>query len=204
MGMEFLWRPELEPRRLAVFPGAWNPPTVAHLEIARAALRRVDEVIWVIPRSLPHKGWQGASFEERCQMIRAIAAGERGFAAAISDGGLYVEIAGEAREAFRAGVEIGIVCGRDAAERIETWDYGKAGVFEDMVREFRLLVAARAGEYTPGPANGGRIHTLETETCLDDVSSSEVRRRIRTGASWRRLVPEAIRDRVDAIYRRAE
>jgi nicotinic acid mononucleotide adenylyltransferase len=201
MSMEFLWRPALAPRRAAVFPGAWNPPTVAHLEIARAALRVVDQVVWVIPRSFPHKGWHGAGFEERCEMIRTLAASEKGFAAAISDGGLYVEIAREAREAFGAGIEIGIVCGRDAAERMETWDYGRAGVFEEMLRDFRLLVAARVGEYSTAFEHGGRIHALETETCFDDVSSSEVRRRIRLGEAWEPLVPAAIRDRVNVAYR---
>jgi nicotinic acid mononucleotide adenylyltransferase len=204
MGMEFLWRPPLEPRRVAVFPGAWNPPTIAHVEIARAAVRFVDEVVWVIPRSFPHKGWEGAGFDERCEMIRTLAASGERFAAAISEGGLYVEIAREAQEAFGPGVEVGIVCGRDAAERMETWDYGRAGVFEEMLRDFRLLVAARAGEYSTAFDRGGRIHTLETETCFDDISSSEVRRRIRMGARWEPLVPDAIRDQVDAIYRQAD
>jgi nicotinate-nucleotide adenylyltransferase len=204
--MEFLFRPTARLRptasqaSVAIFPGTWNPPTIAHTEIARTALGRADEVVWTIPRAFPHKDWSGASFEQRCDMIRRVARAETGFAAAISDDGLYIDMARGAREAYGTHVEISIVCGRDAAERIERWDYGEEGVFERLVREFRLLVAARTGVYTTDFPHGGRIQALEMETSFDDVSSSEVRRRIAAGESWEMLVPEVIRDEVRAIY----
>ena len=198
--MEFLFRPTARAGSIAIFPGTWNPPTVAHTEIARAALSCADQVVWTIPRAFPHKEWIGASFEQRCDMIRRIAGAETGFAAAISDDGLYIDIARSAREAYGPGVEISIVCGRDAAERIERWDYGQEGVFERMLREFRLLVAARAGAYATGFQHGGRIQALEMASSFDDVSSSEVRRRIAAGENWETLVPEVIREKVKAIY----
>ena len=204
--MEFLFRPAghpglpVWPGSIAIFPGTWNPPTIAHVEIARAALNRVDEVVWAIPRVLPHKNWSGATFEQRCDMVRRVASAENGFAAAISGGGLYIDMARAAREAYGRGVEIGIVCGRDAAERIERWDYGEEGVFEGLLREFRLLVAARAGAYATDFPHGGRIEKLELENSFDDVSSSEVRRRIAAGENWELLVPEVIRGEVSAIY----
>ena len=198
--MEFLFPPTAQARTVAIFPGTWNPPTIAHVEIARAALDRVDEVVWAIPRMLPHKNWNGASFEQRCEMIRRVASAGNGFAAAISDGGLYIEMARATREAYGRGVEISIVCGRDAAERIERWNYGEAGVFEGMLREFRLLVAARAGAYATDFPHRGRIEKLELENSFDDVSSSEVRRRIAARENWESLVPEVIRGEVSAIY----
>ncbi len=199
MALEFLWRPESKPARVAVFPGAWNPPTVAHLEIARTALSRVDEVIWTIPRQFPHKDFEWATFEQRCRMIRAMAASEPRFAAAVAEGGLYVDIAREAREAYGEHVEIDILCGRDAAERIQRWRYGRPGVFEDMIRDFRLVVAAREGEYASGVEHGGRILTLEMGCTFDDVSSSEVRRRMAAGEDWMPLVPRVIHDEVMRI-----
>lgn len=202
MPLDFLYRREHPVAAAAVFPGAWNPPTIAHVEIARAALGRVEEVVWVIPRQFPHKTWEGADFRERCQMLRELAAATPGFSAAMADGGLYVEIAREARQSFGPEAEIGIVCGRDAAERIERWDYGIEGVFAEIVREFPLLVAARAGEYSAGAPHQGRIASLELETSFDNVSSSEVRRRIAAGEPWRSLVPDAIADHVARIYTR--
>jgi nicotinate (nicotinamide) nucleotide adenylyltransferase len=202
MGMEFLFRSMAPAERVAIFPGTWNPPTIAHTEIARAALGCADQVVWTIPRALPHKEWTGASFEQRCEMIRLVAGAETGFAAAISDDGLYIDMARNAREAYGPDVEISIVCGRDAAERIERWDYAQEGVFESLVREFRLLVAARAGAYATDFRHGGRIQALEMASSFDDVSSSEVRRRIAVGENWETLVPEVIREQVKAIYQR--
>ncbi len=128
---------------MALFPGAWNPPTIAHVAIARAARALADEVIWVMPRAFPHKGFEGAGFAARCRMLEILAQQDEGFSAAVSDGGLYAEIADEAREFFGHGAEIVLVCGRDAAERIARWDYGAPGVFDDLLRRYRLLVAAR-------------------------------------------------------------
>ncbi len=187
----------MNPRSVAVFPGAWNPPTVAHLEIARAARAHVDEVVWVLPRAFPHKGFEGADFEARRGMLLRLVESEPGFSAAVSDGGLYVEIAREARDFFGDEAEIALVAGRDAVERMATWDYGAGGVFEELLRRHRLLVAARRGEYEPA---GDRIIRLPMEADWNEVSSSEVRRRIANGEDWRELAPEAIADVIRDLY----
>lgn len=199
MALRFFHRTGGTPRRVALFPGAWNPPTVAHASIASSALGWADEVVWVLPSVLPHKDFDGASFVDRRRMIESVAAREAGFSAAVSDGGLYVDIAGEARAFFGAETEIALVCGRDAAERITRWDYGDAGVFARMLQEYPLLVAARAGAYDPPENCRSRVVRLELEP-RDDVSSTEVRRRIGAGESWRHLVPAAIADTVAEIY----
>jgi len=185
---------------VALFPGTWNPPTVAHVDIARAALGQADEVIWILPRVFPHKSFEAAEFEARRAMLERIARECAGFSVAISDGGLYVEIAAEAREYFAPDVEIAIVLGRDAAERIATWNYGVPGVFDDLVRRHRLLVAARQGEYIPALRHRERIVSLPMGTNWDEVSSSEVRRRIAAGGDWRHLVPRAITEMAGNLY----
>ncbi len=200
LALELLYGRRGNPRSVAVFPGAWNPPTVAHLEIARAALARVDEVVWVLPRAFPHKGFEGAGFEDRRRMLARLAESEPGFSAALSDGGLYAEIAAEAREFFGEATEIALLAGRDAVERMAAWDYGKPGVFDDLVKRHRLLVAARRGEYEPAGHHSDRIIRLAMAADWDEVSSSEVRRRIESGEDWRELVPAAIRDMVRNLY----
>jgi nicotinic acid mononucleotide adenylyltransferase len=186
------------PARAAIFPGAWNPPTVAHRAIARAALQWAEEVIWVLPRAFPHKAYEGAGFDERLHMLGLLM--EPGFSVAISEGGLYVEIADEAREFFGRRTEIGMVCGRDAAERIAGWDYGRPGVFAEMLEKYPLLVAGRAGEYHPPEGHADRIITLTPDECFDEISSTDVRRRIASGEPWRGLVAEPIADIVAVLY----
>ncbi len=206
MALEFLFRPPGNPARVAVFPGAWNPPTVAHLEIARAARQLADEVVLVLPRRFPHKEFEAASLEARAKMLDLIVRNENsagsaaGFSAALSDEGLYIGIAAEARQFFGSSVEIALVCGRDAAERIAAWDYGAPGVFDAMLDQHRLLVAARAGNYRPPRRHRKRILRLPVELPLDHISSSEIRRRIAAGLPWRELVPAAIAGLVAELY----
>jgi hypothetical protein len=61
-------------------------------------------------------------------------------------------------------------------------------------------VAARSGEYEPAGHHRERISTLEMESSWDEVSSSEVRRRIADGEDWRILVPPVIAGMVENLY----
>ncbi len=186
--------------RVALFPGAWNPPTVAHLAIARAALAWADEVVWLLPRAFPHKSFDGAPFEDRVHMLRRIAGDHAQFSVAIAEGGLYVEMADEARDFFGPAPEIALLCGRDAAERIAAWDYGRPGVFDRMLERYLLLVAGRDGDYLPPSRHAGRVIQLAMGTGFDEVSSTEVRDRIRRGVSWRHLVPASIAETAASLY----
>ena len=133
-------------------------------------------------------------------MLEKIAREQEGFSAAISDGGLYVDIAAEARAYFGSQTEISMALGRDAAERIATWDYGSPGVFDDLVSRHRLLVAARHGDYLPALPHRERIVSLPMAADWNEVSSSEVRRRVTAGEDWRHLVPGAIEETVRNLY----
>jgi len=198
--MEFFRRAEGRPSRLAVLPGAFNPVTVAHLELARAALPLVDEVVFVLPRVLPHKEYAGASFAERVEMLKAAACSHPRFSIAAVDHPLFVEIAQECREAYGGDVRLTFLCGRDAAERIAGWDYGRPGAFAEMLRQFDLLVAGRSGEYMPAPEFHQAICSLPLSGDFDHVSATDVRDRIARGERWEHLVPAAIRAHVAKIY----
>ena len=179
-------------RRVAIFPGAWNPPTIAHVSIARAALSWADEVVWLLPERFPHKSFEGAPAADRQLMLRILAETEPRFSAAVSETNLHIEMARETLQTYGSGVEVGIICGRDAVERIATWDYGRPGVFEEMLAEHPLLVAARQGDYQPPPSLASRIQALHPQGNFDEVSSSEVRRMIASGDNWQRFVPRIL------------
>jgi nicotinate-nucleotide adenylyltransferase len=196
--MEFFVRAAGRPRRLGVFPGAFNPPTRAHLALARAAVGHVDEVVFVLPHVFPHKQYEGAPFDGRVEMLRRAAASEPRFSIAATNEGLFIDIARECRAAYGDETGLAFVCGRDAAERIVAWDYGEVGAIERMLDEFSLLVAARGGEYAPPAHLGRRVKILGTPD--DAVSASEVRDRVRSGRKWDHLVPAEIHDLVRRLY----
>jgi nicotinate-nucleotide adenylyltransferase len=198
--MEFYLRTAGGPSRVGILPGSFNPVTVAHLALARAALSHVDEVVFVLPRVFPHKKYSGASFAERVELLRLALSGEEAFSIAAADRGLFVEIAAECRAAYGEGVRLTFLCGRDAAQRIAAWEYGRPGAFAEMLRQFDLLVAARGGEYEPPSEFWAAIRTLELTGEFDHVSATEVRERIARGQPWEHMLPAAVRRRVREIY----
>jgi nicotinate (nicotinamide) nucleotide adenylyltransferase len=182
-------------KRIGVLAGAFNPVTRAHLALAEAAGKVVDEVICVVPRTYPHKHFHGAGLEDRVSMLK-LAGGK--YRVETAAGGLFVDIARELQE---PDSEISFICGRDAAERVIEWDYGERGAIEKILAEFSILVAERGGMYEAPLPLRHRVRHLELGADFSDVSSSEVRRRIAAGDAWEHLVPEAIVDRVRTIYK---
>jgi len=187
------------PRTVGVVAGSFNPPTIAHEELVYAAGFHVDEVVCVVPGVLPHKEYFGATLEQRLEMLASVELLAL-CSIASTEKGLFIDIARECHEHFGPEVRLSFVCGRDAAERILTWDYGRPGAVEEMLREFELLVAPRGGHYEPSAEYRDRIHTLHVRSGHEDVSSTEVRERIARGEPWEHLVPEGIRERVREIY----
>ncbi len=197
--MRFVRGGMARPASVAVLAGSFNPPTVAHMALVRAAAFHADETVCVVPARLPHKEHHGASVEERAHMLLD-ADPSLGFAVAISDGGLFLDIARECRVHYGEQIRLSFVCGRDAAERILNWDYGRADAAERMLADFELLVAPRGGHFSAPDDLPRRIHPLAMPPDYDDVSSTEVRERIRRGEPWESLVPAGIVDHARRIY----
>ena len=197
--MEFHRQTSQRPQSVGILAGSFNPPTIAHLELAEAASRRLDLIVCVVPRVFPHKDYSGATLEQRIEMLDA-AGLPIPHAIASTRHGLFIDIARECRDHYGTGVKMSFICGRDAAERILHWDYGRAGVVEEMLGEFELLVAPRGGHFSPPAEYRDRIHALHMRSGYEEVSSTEVRERIARGEPWEHLVPEGIRERVREIY----
>ncbi|MBM3795651.1 MAG: hypothetical protein FJW31_16710 [Acidobacteria bacterium] len=203
--MEFLVRAARKTEsahRLGVLSGSFHPITRAHIALAEAALETagLDEVLLVMPRQFPHKAYAGVGLEDRIGLVRDAVAGREGFSVAVSNGGLFVEIARDARGDYGYDAELWFLCGRDAAERIVGWDYGAEGRFAEQLNEFGLLVAERQGRYLPPDEFTVRIRPLPVPGDWNDVSATEIRARITGGRPWAHLVPEPIVAKVSSLY----
>lgn len=167
--------------RLGILPAAFNPPTVAHLALADAAALAagLNQVVFCLPRLLPHKRFDGASFEQRVQMLRAAVGdptlGRASRAAAISDQGLFLNVAREFRRLCGPDVELALICGADAAERIVDWDYSGGPSIEEQLEEYRMLVGSRGNAYVPPMDLQSRIECFDLPPEVASISSSDVR-----------------------------
>jgi nicotinate-nucleotide adenylyltransferase len=202
--MEFFRRPSPAVCTLGILPGTFNPPTRAHLALANAALKYVDEVLFVLPRLFPHKSYEGATFEERIGLLLEATQPEPRFSVASTTSGLFIDIAQECRAVYGTGIRLVFLCGADAADRIVSWDYGSPAAFQEMMEVFELLVAARGTDYSAPVEYRHRIRSLILDTAYDEISATEVRSRIASGERWQHLVPEVIVPRVEGIYWKGE
>ena len=83
-------------RRLGVYPGSFNPPTIGHLAIAEAALRQrgLDRVDFVVSRVALGKELVGRpAFDDRIAVLEASVADIDGLEVAVTDRQLLVDIA---------------------------------------------------------------------------------------------------------------
>ena len=185
--------------RAGLLPGAFNPPTPAHVAVAREgrAQHDLDQVVFVLPEVFPHKDYQGATFADRLAMLRAVLDREEGYAVASSDKGLFIDIARQAKNAYGPGVETCLICGRDAAKRIVEWDYGEGPAFAEQLKEFQLLVASRRGAYTVPAAYAGRIHTVDLPVSFDAVSSTRIRETVAKGGAFQAWVDRRVADEIE-------
>ena len=188
--------------RVGLLPGAYNPPTRAHLALAETAQRRfcLDQVVQVVPRALPHKQITRPTVEERLEWIAHLVRARSGWAACECQAGLVVDIVDLWRREVGDACELFVIAGRDAAERYAGWDYGDREPFGDQLQRFTLLVGSRGGSYRAAPEHAGRILPFEIAAAHDATSSLMVRSAIARGADWRHLVPVEIRDEVAAAY----
>ena len=81
--------------RTGVQPGSFDPPTLAHLAIAHAALRhhRLDRVIWTVSRRPLGKDDGRTDVDDRLTVLHSVVADHRWLAAEATDARLVADIA---------------------------------------------------------------------------------------------------------------
>jgi nicotinate-nucleotide adenylyltransferase len=202
--MEFRVKAAGAPRSVGILAGAYNPVTRAHVALAESALAHLDEVILAMPRELPHKRYEGVSFEDRLRLLERAVQGRDRLSIGIAERGLFIDMARECRAIYGPACETWLICGRDAAERIVAWDYQDAPGIVEQLREYGLLVADRQGTYEPPAPLRASVRRLPMAEDWGEVSATAVRERIARGDRWEHLVPEPLADEIRRLYRPSE
>ncbi len=152
---------------LAVYPGSFDPPTVAHLGIVAAARRHADEVRLVLSEvALGKEDVAGrTAVADRLAVLRS-----DGLAAAATTARLIVDIVEE------AGADA-VVMGADKwAQVVDPRWYGSPAERDRAVARLpTVLLAERAG--TPTPDLDGRVEVivLDVDPAHAEVSATRAR-----------------------------
>jgi hypothetical protein len=157
---------------VGVYPGSFNPPTVAHLAIAEAAVAQcgLERVDLVLSRHALGKDRRAlVPVEERLAVLQAVAATRPWLAATVTDAALIADIA--------AGYDV-VVVGADKWCQITdpAWYGGNAALRDAAVARLpRLALAPRAGPDPGAAVLPGDAVVLDVPGDHHGVSASGVR-----------------------------
>jgi len=191
--------------RIGVFGGTFDPPHVGHLLLAadaRDALN-LDRLIFIPASAQPLKVETPAvaSARDRLEMIRLVVADDANYQVdetEIDRKGLsYTVDTLEHLSARYPGAQIFLLLGQDALESFGQWKN------PERIRELATVAAMqRSGAKGSRPgASAKGVVTISTRRV--DVSSTEIRDRLRAGKSIKGFVPESVERFIDArgLYR---
>lgn len=158
-----------DPVRVGAYPGTFDPPTIAHLAIAEAALDQggLDRLELVVSRSPLGKDPSVPAFEDRLEVLEAVAASRSWLSVRVSPHRLIADVV--------AGYDA-VVMGMDKWLQVvdPAW-YGGSIASRDRAVESLppVLLATRAG--VVGGSLPGNVRVLSLDDGLAPVSSTLTR-----------------------------
>ena len=205
-------------QRLGILGGTFNPIHYGHLAAAEVVLERLslDKVLFIPSFLPPHKQEEMPSAVQRLEMVRVATAGNPRFR--VSDievrrgGRSYTVDTITSLRAEHPETDFFFITGLDSFLEIQTWnDWGKlldlcAFVvlsrpgyrFRDLLKiDFLHDAKEELGALDSNELHqavlrrGGRLIYLENIP-LYDISSTDIRKRVREGRTHKYLLPEAV------------
>jgi nicotinate-nucleotide adenylyltransferase len=203
---------------LGILGGTFDPIHNGHLAAADAAQQALDlDAITLIPSHVPphRRDPVGASGEQRYTMTALAAAERPGWSASRVEvdrpGASYTyDTLVRLRETVSVGAQYFFILGADAFAEIASWSrypavldlahfvvVSRPGITLDSLRERVPSAFHRRPSCSPSSLHDvgtdeSRVILLEATT--PDISSTDIRRRVRAGHSLKGLVPDAVAD----------
>ncbi len=156
--------------RVGAYPGTFDPPTVAHLAVAEAALNQggLDAVHLVLSRSPLGKSPSVPTFEDRVAVLEEVASTRPWLTVRVTERRLIAEVA--------AGYDA-VVMGMDKWLQVldPGWYRGSASARDAAVEALpEVLLAVREGSPPPGRLPAG-VRLLDVHEGHGSISSTLVR-----------------------------
>jgi len=187
--------------RLGLLGGSFNPIHHGHLISATRAAEAVglDRVLFIPAALSPLKNGDGlASARDRWAMLRLALKGNPLFEASdveLRRGGVSYTVDTLRELKRRTKASLFWILGADAARLLPRWKS-----IEEVRRLATFIIVSRPGDPAPRKAPQDRL----VKAPLLEISSSEIRERVRKGLDIRYLAPEAVVRYIDrkGLYRR--
>ncbi|HOK22631.1 MAG TPA: nicotinate-nucleotide adenylyltransferase [Candidatus Hydrothermia bacterium] len=178
--------------RVGIFGGAFDPVHTGHLILAQDVWDnvRLDKIVFLVNYEPPHKGVY-ACFEDRFQMVKLALKGMSNFEASDFEATRHispsytVNVLNEMKRENPES-EFFLIIGTDQFNSLHTWY--RADLLLSMVK---LIVLRRPGWQPPQEVYSQVVFVDER---LIDISSTEIRDRVRKGKSIKYLVPYEVEE----------
>lgn len=185
--------------KLCVFQGTFNPIHNAHLDMAEFVLQNYgfEKIIFIPAAAPPHKDYDANFAIHRLNMVNLAVENNPHFE--VSDIEFHLQgksysylTALELYKKYNIEGKINFIIGTDAFEKIESWYHS-----EDFKKIVDFIVFVRENNFTPE-----RFQYLKdkgynfqfTRMPFEDISSTELREKIRKGLPINKLVPKTVED----------
>jgi nicotinamide-nucleotide adenylyltransferase len=194
-------------RRVGILPGSFNPPTLAHIELARRAREMfgLDAIVFTLSRvTVDKEKVEGLILEDRLLLLSLIAR-DLGWAhVSVVNRGLYYEQARAFRSLLGNNARISFVTGLDKLIQIFDARYyqDREAALRVLLTEAQLLVAMRGTlgmddveqllSRRENERYRDRVFPFTLPDGMKEISSSSVRRRIAEGGGFEEKVPEIV------------
>lgn len=191
-------------KKIGIFGGSFDPVHFGHICLAKdaARLESLDKVLFVPARIQPFKmGAKTADGKDRLAMLNLAVEGSDIFEVSSyeldSNGISYTYLTLRAmRKKYGSNTQLCFITGTDSFLTMEKWKNS-----EEILREYSIIVGSRPG-----------YRNEELRICIDrirenydtkiikmeneqhDISSTEVRRKVRDGISAEDMIPEKVED----------
>jgi len=191
--------------RIGVFGGTFDPPHVGHLLLASDARDALDldRLIFVPTSTQPLKASAPAiaSARDRLEMVGLAVADDANYQVddtEINRKGLsYTVETLEHLSGHFPGAQLFLLLGQDALDSFQQWKN------PGRIRELATLAVMQRGGSKGSPVETSASGVVAVSTRRVDVSSTEIRERLRAGKSIKGFVPESVERFIDArgLYR---
>lgn len=182
------------PNRIGILGGSFDPVHTGHLILASDAAEQLelDRVLFVPAAQAPLKSSSPTvSAEDRVEMLRLAIADDPRFELStieVNRGGTSYSIdTASAIAAERPEAKLFWIIGGDQARQLQDWD--RIDELSQLV-EFACLSRDETFQLPEGLPQALRIHPLQGRRL--DISSTEIRERLKSGASTKYFLPEPV------------
>ncbi len=187
-------------QRIGIFGGTFDPPHLAHLLLASEAAYQfqLNRVLWVLTPNPPHKNEQSITpLEHRLAMLQLTIADDPLFELSRIEidrpGPHYSVDTIRQIAAQESDADITLLIGGDSLRDLPTWRFPS-----DLVTAVRQIgVLRRPGDSVNLPELEARLPGITdkvrfVDALLQDISSTEIRRRVASGEPYRYYVPAPV------------